>query len=300
MPQDRARAGRVDGAPDIAGSQVWVPEMVNANMSVKLSCVVGTWNEAGRIGRFMEHAVKWADEILVVDKSSTDGTQAMAEAAGARVISVPFSPAGGELAAEHLRQARNEWLFVMTPGEVPTRLLIRRLMELLEARGNDLDLVVVPKKLWSLGVHNRTSPWSVSYQPFVVHRTRAKISGQIHRNFSAAPERCGFIEFSEHCHLKHPTHATAKGFLKSHFDYIMAEASGPDSGAELMSRGLKASAIFDFNGDPELLGQALAWKVYWLGVALAGWEKKRGRDVPEEYRALTEEALQEWRMTNDE
>jgi glycosyltransferase involved in cell wall biosynthesis len=55
-----------------------------------ISLVVITFNEAYRIRECLESALGVADDVLVVDSLSTDGTPDMARAMGARVISQPF------------------------------------------------------------------------------------------------------------------------------------------------------------------------------------------------------------------
>jgi glycosyltransferase involved in cell wall biosynthesis len=52
---------------------------------VKISAVLITLNEEKNIAAALE-SVSWADEILVVDSGSSDGTQEVAQAVGARVI----------------------------------------------------------------------------------------------------------------------------------------------------------------------------------------------------------------------
>src|SRR3569832_2340875 len=59
----------------------------------KITAYIIAYNQAEKIEAAVS-TVLWADEVLVVDSFSTDGTRARAEALGARVIDVPFNGFG--------------------------------------------------------------------------------------------------------------------------------------------------------------------------------------------------------------
>jgi hypothetical protein len=261
-----------------------------------LTVSILTYNEAARIVPAVTCARQWADDVLVLDKSSTDNTRELADGLGARVVTIPFTRQGHEDTVGNTDFAANDWVFVMTPGEIPTRELVAKVREALAAHGEQVDIITIPKKLYSFGIHHPSSPWSVGQQPMLFHRRRAVLTNHVHRNFTVRdPRRMFHIPYSETCHVYHPTHATAESFLRSHFDYIMAESQGSRSPQELLTEALRQISAYDFNGhDPVLFGQEAAWKLYWLGCCLAAWEKKRGVNVPEVYRTETLRRLEEW------
>ncbi len=53
---------------------------------IPVSCTIIARNEADRVGRAIESVRGLVDEVVVVDSGSTDGTQALAERLGARVV----------------------------------------------------------------------------------------------------------------------------------------------------------------------------------------------------------------------
>jgi glycosyltransferase involved in cell wall biosynthesis len=59
----------------------------------RISAFVLSYNEAEKIKAAIE-TLLWADEIVVVDSYSTDGTAQIAESLGARVVQVPFNGFG--------------------------------------------------------------------------------------------------------------------------------------------------------------------------------------------------------------
>jgi len=73
-------------------------------------------NEADRIGRTIDSVRFWADEVVVIDSGSSDGTQAAAEARGARVVFHEWAGYGPQKAFGE-RECRNDWLLNLDADE---------------------------------------------------------------------------------------------------------------------------------------------------------------------------------------
>ena len=82
-----------------------------------LSIFIIAQNEADRIGRTIAAARALSDDIVVVDSGSTDGTQALAESLGARVIFNPW-PGYGPQKRFAEEQCRHDWLLNLDADEV--------------------------------------------------------------------------------------------------------------------------------------------------------------------------------------
>jgi glycosyltransferase involved in cell wall biosynthesis len=89
-----------------------------------LSVVVLTRNEAKNIERCLK-SVQWADEIVVVDAESTDGTPEIAQKFGAQVIVHPWEGAGKQ-ADFAISQAKGEWILMVDADEEVSPELARR------------------------------------------------------------------------------------------------------------------------------------------------------------------------------
>jgi glycosyltransferase involved in cell wall biosynthesis len=86
---------------------------------VPVSVIVPIKNEAANLPRCLA-CVKWADEIFVVDSASTDGSIAIAQQHGAKVVQFEFNgtwPKKKNWALENVR-FRNDWVFVLDADEV--------------------------------------------------------------------------------------------------------------------------------------------------------------------------------------
>ena len=60
---------------------------------VKISAYIIAFNEAEKI-RDCINSILWADEIILADSFSTDGTTEIANEMGAKVIQIPFNGYG--------------------------------------------------------------------------------------------------------------------------------------------------------------------------------------------------------------
>ena len=86
-------------------------------------------NEADRIGNTLRAIQELSDDIVVVDSGSTDGTQALAESLGARVIDHPWSGYGMQKRFGE-DQCRHPWLLNLDADEVVTPELAREMTAL--------------------------------------------------------------------------------------------------------------------------------------------------------------------------
>ena len=84
-----------------------------------LSVIVITRNEAARIRRCLD-ALRWAEELIVVDDASTDATAEICRTYGARVVVRPMREGFGEQKAFALAQARQPWVLSIDADEVVT------------------------------------------------------------------------------------------------------------------------------------------------------------------------------------
>jgi glycosyltransferase involved in cell wall biosynthesis len=97
-----------------------------------LSVLIPTFNERANIAACLE-TVRWADEIVVVDSNSTDGTGGLATDLGAHVVKFTWNgrlPKKKNWALENVRW-KNEWVLILDADERITPELAREIKEVL-------------------------------------------------------------------------------------------------------------------------------------------------------------------------
>ena len=108
---------------------------------MKVSVVLPAKNESGAIGETIKtiYLLKMVDEVLVINDGSTDATEQVAEAAGAKVISHPYSKGNGAAIKTGARHATGDIIIFMDadgqhdPQDIP---------HLLEKIEQGYDLVI--------------------------------------------------------------------------------------------------------------------------------------------------------------
>src|SRR5690606_28872671 len=101
-----------------------------------LSVIIITKNEAAHIGECID-SVRFADEIIVVDSGSTDGTREIAQAKGARVSLTDDWPGFGRQKNRALDLASCAWVLSIDADERVTPELALEIQRELAAPQSD-------------------------------------------------------------------------------------------------------------------------------------------------------------------
>jgi glycosyltransferase involved in cell wall biosynthesis len=125
-------------------------------VTAQVTVVIAARDEERNIGACVE-SVLWADEILVVEDGSSDGTVALAKQAGATVVSNPFDTIGSQRNAA-IERAKYEWILVVDADERGSPDLGREIKATLSAPR--FDAYRVPRRNFFLGKEVRHGGWA--------------------------------------------------------------------------------------------------------------------------------------------
>ena len=110
---------------------------------MKLSIALLACNEAANIRRTLE-SVRWADEIVLVDSGSIDGTIEIAEEFGATIFHESWKGYGPQMNSA-IDKCRSEWVFSLDADEVLTPELSAAIQALLAGKPR-FDAYWVPRR----------------------------------------------------------------------------------------------------------------------------------------------------------
>ena len=127
----------------------------------KITAYILAYNQAEKIEAAVS-SVLWADEVLVVDSFSTDGTRTLAESLGARVVDVPFQ-GFGDLRNRALDRCTHDWIFSLDSDERCTKEVRDEILGIVNGAPMQ-DAYLVPRRSYMMGRWIRGSGWYPNYR----------------------------------------------------------------------------------------------------------------------------------------
>lgn len=128
----------------------------------KVSVYIIAFNEAGKIADTIK-SVLWADEIVLADSASTDGTDRIAAEMGARVVQIPFE-GFGRLRNCAMAACTHEWVLSIDTDEQCTPEVRDEILGLLAGTPAH-DAYLVPRRNYFMGQWIKHSGWYPNFRP---------------------------------------------------------------------------------------------------------------------------------------
>jgi len=133
-----------------------------------VSIYIIAYNEAEKIREAIASAL-WADEIVVADSHSTDGTVEIAEQMGARVVQIEFR-GFGDLRNQAIAACTGDWVFSLDSDERCTPEVRDEVLAIIAAP-DALDAYQVPRRNFFMGRWIHHSGWYPNFrQPQLFRR----------------------------------------------------------------------------------------------------------------------------------
>jgi len=154
----------------------------------KITAYIIAYNEAEKIRAAVE-SVQWADEIIVADSWSTDGTADIAKDLGARVIQIEFAGYGA-LRNRVLAECSHDWIFSLDSDERCTPEVAAEIRDVVNGT-DSLNVYRVPRRNYFMGQWIRFSGWYPNYrQPQLFRRSQMVYGEQaVHEGYILKSEQ---------------------------------------------------------------------------------------------------------------
>jgi glycosyltransferase involved in cell wall biosynthesis len=176
-----------------------------------LSAFVVAYNREHVIGACLR-ALAFADEIVVVDKGSTDATPAIAEGLADRVIRVPWTPTVETTRQYALAQCRHDWLLFLDDDECLNPEAVRFLdAELAAPRA---DVYRFPFRHYIMGRHDERAFYWPECHVRAFRRGSVAFSPTVHGGISVLSDRVYTVPAESGVCIHHLSHRDVAEFIE--------------------------------------------------------------------------------------
>ena len=141
---------------------------MKGELANKITAYIIVYNDVAKIEAAI-NSVLWADEVLVIDSHSTDGTTELAQKLGAKVVHVEFK-GFGDLRNKALSHCKHEWIFSLDSDERCTKELRDEILQIVNQDINkklnkfEHDIYFVPRKNYFMGKLIKHYGWYPNYR----------------------------------------------------------------------------------------------------------------------------------------
>jgi glycosyltransferase involved in cell wall biosynthesis len=267
---------------------------------MSVSALMSVYNEENRLEATLK-TLQWCDEIIILDKNSTDNTREIAKKYGAKIYL--WNETGGYNSDEIgflIEKSSYDWILSFTASDIIHPKLADEIRKL-TFREFDYDAITVPYFTYIMGIDSKRSPWHTEYKTCIFRKSSIAVNnGGVHDaiNLSLLKQYRLKIE-NEYC-VYHLTHSSADIMMERHIRYWRGEAESFKN-SKLKSAFMKVVKVIYsllFRKKTYLLGWdgimlMFAFLSYYMMSFVYKWEKKRGK-APEVYNKIRKDILSEW------
>jgi glycosyltransferase involved in cell wall biosynthesis len=207
-----------------------------------LTALVTSRNEGHLLARCLD-AIRFCDELIVIDVDSDDDTAAVAAVFDAEVVWHSYVPIAEAARVTVAPRARHDWLLVVDPDEEVPPALAAELRTLLPVIPDDVAAVDAPRRYYFAGEPLRGTIWGgQNKRRLLVRRSAVELTPTIWGGMRIQPG-CRILElpFTEETAILHRWASGYGELARRHLRYLRLEpldraAAGEVTGVRAVAR----------------------------------------------------------------
>jgi glycosyltransferase involved in cell wall biosynthesis len=258
----------------------------------RVSACVITHNRAAIVATCLR-ALQFADEVILVDKSSTDGTRRATRGLADRVMTVPWSPTVEDTRAYAVSLCQYPWVLLLDDDEILSPEAVRFIRgELADPRA---EIYAFPLRHYVLGWHDERAYYWPEHHVRLFRRDSVAFGAIVHGGVSLLSDRVMHVPVESGACIHHLSHPDVAGWIErtnrytGRRDRVRVETDREDD--DLIAF---AHARIDHwiarsrpaGGDDYPAAVAVLRAVYDIVDRLKTWEEVRGLDGAERFREV--------------
>ena len=238
-------------------------------------------------------SIRFADELIVVDKSSTDETPRIAARYADRVISVAWSPTVEATRLVALEACSHPWVVFLDDDEMFTPAAIEKLVA---PRAEGIEAIALPRRHYVLGRFDPDAYYWPEHLVRCFRRGVVAFSGTVHGGVTLRTDRVEQLPANSPAFIEHLSHEDAAQWIERTNRYtsepqrVRADAGGRtliDFAHESIDRWLARS--HRTNRDDYPAAVALLRAIYDMVDRVKTWEAEQGMDGARAFRERCDE-----------
>ena len=255
-------------------------------------CLV--YNEEKRIERFIKSFYNF-DEIIILDKGSSDKTVEKADAFGVKTINVPFTD-NGTVWQIGVDNAKFDWVLLLTASDVIhpefTKLLYSKIDD--EEFNEKYTSANIPTTMHILGLSEPYLHTDWKWRHSLSKKDCLKMGDRVHEEVICEPDIRYTFPYDREIAVHHLSHESLDSCYERHLRYSKQE----------IKKGLTYKDCFKSILKQILIGIRLkVWKAGWHGIGtsllMIGYNiliflrllEKEGGDIAKKYNEYAEELI---------
>jgi glycosyltransferase involved in cell wall biosynthesis len=272
-----------------------------------ISVFLPVYNEEKRIF-FTLQSFTWCDEIILVDKYSTDRTIEIASRfSNVKIIRHKEGEAYTSTEYDvYLKECSYKYSMTVTASDLIHPALAYKIKEAISQDSFDYDAICIPYRGYFLGIYEKYSPWYTESAAKIVKINLIKIQeDEVHTACNCKINAIFKInsETSNEAYF-HLTHESADGIINRHIRYWRGEALSPESLNVPLKTVIKKTISFIFFRRTFFKGKAaialaFSYLSYYMISYVYKWEHSYG-NASNCYADLRNEILKAWQVTQNE
>jgi glycosyltransferase involved in cell wall biosynthesis len=259
------------------------------NSKMAISGFVIAYNRASLLATCLR-SLRFVDELVVIDKSSTDGSPRIARRYADRVITVPWSPTVEETRGFALDQCRHDWIAFLDDDEM---LSPEAIAYLHTPRGAEApDAIALPRRHWILGTFDADAYCWPEHQVRFFRKGSIVFSPVVHGGIDIHTAHVEQVPADSPIYVEHLSHATTEQWIERTNRYtsrprrVQADPEGfdlIDFAHRRIDHWLAQTRRTDRNDHAAAV--ALLRAVYDMVDRVKAWEAEHGRDGAAAFRS---------------
>ena len=256
----------------------------------RVSGVVIAYNRVDLIGTCLR-ALSFVDELLVIDKSSTDGTAELAAQFADRVIVVPWSPVVEETRAFAVATCKHDWIVCMDDDECLSVEAVRFIeRELISPRAS---VYLLPQRHYIMGQHDERAYYWPEFQPRFFSKKAITFLETVHGGMNYDEAAAYVVPYEDGTCIHHLSHKNVEQWIEkanrytSRPDRVRVPHAGDDVVAfshENINRYVSVTKSSEPGGYPRAV--AVLRALYDILDRLKTWEEEEGVDGDAAFQAI--------------